>query len=1020
MAKTSSSLPVGGNLLHNTLLGLNDRDFQHLTMLEKANLEFISNKQDSLAVDGTGIKYPTVDALNNAIAAVTVPDATSTIKGKLKLTNDLGGTADAPLINVKTINSLSIKGSGDIIIDKTFVGLGNVDNTSDLNKPISTATQNALNLKENKSEKNQINGYAGLDGSGKIFSNQLPALAITDTYVVASQAAMLNLTLAETGDIAVRTDLNKTFILKGINYSILSDWQELPTPTDSVLSVFGRSGAVIANSGDYTTALVTETTNKNYQTDIQKLYNDATSSIQTQLNNRALVSQLNTNSITNNSLVTGATATDALNTLNIGLVYKKTIAQIRALSGTLPTNNFYTTDIRQEGEWYYDASDVVSADNTGTVLVTSDGKRIKRIYENKTVNIEWFGAIGDGYTDNTSFIQSAINTGKKIFVPEGIYIASNITLLNNSSLSGLGEKSILKFKTGSTGYMLNGDLVGGISLEKISLYGADDIEYQTVSSIGTRAGIYLNTNAPKSKITNCKIYGFSAIGVGYNGTVTSKDNKSIDISNCNFLSNYCAVSTAPSGVNHYTTVSGGAGGEYSNIIGSSFYLNRYAVVASAGNTNITGNVISNNGYGIYTTSVSNVGHGNIVSNLINHSTVNSIEMVDNIIGHLISGNSIYSGNIVFTNCTGIIFSSNQISVTGITISGTGFHNFSDNFYFLDPVISGGLTNCLFSNNFSKTTNNFVANDSFVGKITSGYIPRSNSVGRFVNANIYDDGSNIGVGTINPIGKLTIATGTDPTTSISAQVSGTVSMSNNGTGVSLPVISSKSNSSIGMYLIGATADIHAGSTDFQINVRETDNTDFTTLTSSAFKFSRFSTTLVDILRNGNTTFAGNLSAPLFTGTATLTGVPTAPTPTAGTNTTQIATTAFVQNAVSAGASGSTYTPTFSSLTNISSPVDGLTSSYIKVGNIVTVTIMLSCTVTVANTFSSINVTLPINRANVTGAVQIGSCSIQDTAQTTQGSSGVASSTSVNMVSLSLKPLLSGSARLTAQITYNVLQ
>ena len=30
-----------------------------------------------------------------------------------------------------------------------MVGLGNVDNTSDLNKPISTATQSALNLKQN-------------------------------------------------------------------------------------------------------------------------------------------------------------------------------------------------------------------------------------------------------------------------------------------------------------------------------------------------------------------------------------------------------------------------------------------------------------------------------------------------------------------------------------------------------------------------------------------------------------------------------------------------------------------------------------------------------------------------------------------------------------------------------------------------------------------------------------------------------------------------------------------------------
>lgn len=35
---------------------------------------------------------------------------------------------------------------------KADVGLGNVDNTSDANKPISTATQSALNLKANASD----------------------------------------------------------------------------------------------------------------------------------------------------------------------------------------------------------------------------------------------------------------------------------------------------------------------------------------------------------------------------------------------------------------------------------------------------------------------------------------------------------------------------------------------------------------------------------------------------------------------------------------------------------------------------------------------------------------------------------------------------------------------------------------------------------------------------------------------------------------------------------------------------
>lgn len=51
--------------------------------------------------------------------------------------------------NIKTIEGQSLLGSGNINITASDVGLGNVDNTSDLNKPISTATQTALNAKQN-------------------------------------------------------------------------------------------------------------------------------------------------------------------------------------------------------------------------------------------------------------------------------------------------------------------------------------------------------------------------------------------------------------------------------------------------------------------------------------------------------------------------------------------------------------------------------------------------------------------------------------------------------------------------------------------------------------------------------------------------------------------------------------------------------------------------------------------------------------------------------------------------------
>jgi hypothetical protein len=112
-----------------------------------------------------------------------------------------------------------------------------------------TSNQDAVTLKYLTDQKGAVNGIASLDGSGLIPTNQLPALAITETSVVVSQAAMLALT-AQIGDVAVRTDVNKSFILTATPASTLGNWQELLTPTDAVLSVDGNTGA-ISLSGTY-------------------------------------------------------------------------------------------------------------------------------------------------------------------------------------------------------------------------------------------------------------------------------------------------------------------------------------------------------------------------------------------------------------------------------------------------------------------------------------------------------------------------------------------------------------------------------------------------------------------------------------------------------------------------------------------------------------------------------------------------------------------------------------------------
>ena len=112
-----------------------------------------------------------------------------------------------------------------------------------------TNAQDAVTLNYITTQKGAVSGIASLDGSGLIPTSQLPALAITTTQVVNSQANMLALT-AQTGDVAVRTDVNKSFILTASPATTLGNWQELLTPTDSVLSVDGNTGA-ISLSGTY-------------------------------------------------------------------------------------------------------------------------------------------------------------------------------------------------------------------------------------------------------------------------------------------------------------------------------------------------------------------------------------------------------------------------------------------------------------------------------------------------------------------------------------------------------------------------------------------------------------------------------------------------------------------------------------------------------------------------------------------------------------------------------------------------
>ena len=89
---------------------------------------------------------------HQALGADQVNNTSSVTGATVKAALDhLDSTKQATLVsgtNIKTIEGQSLVGAGNIDLSKSDVGLSNVDNTSDANKPISTATQTALNAKE--------------------------------------------------------------------------------------------------------------------------------------------------------------------------------------------------------------------------------------------------------------------------------------------------------------------------------------------------------------------------------------------------------------------------------------------------------------------------------------------------------------------------------------------------------------------------------------------------------------------------------------------------------------------------------------------------------------------------------------------------------------------------------------------------------------------------------------------------------------------------------------------------------
>jgi hypothetical protein len=195
------------------------------------------NSGQILSTDGSGT-YSWIDAGAGGLVADTINDGTTTVAPSQNAVFD-GLALKAPIASPTFTGTVAG-------IDKTMVGLTNVDNTSDANKPVGTATQTVLDLKESANNKST-------DGTLATNSDNLfPTEKAVKTYVdaIAASAGVADASTTAAGKIQLAGDLSGTATAPTVPSLALKAPLASPTFT-------GEPVAPTATSGTNTTQVAT-------------------------------------------------------------------------------------------------------------------------------------------------------------------------------------------------------------------------------------------------------------------------------------------------------------------------------------------------------------------------------------------------------------------------------------------------------------------------------------------------------------------------------------------------------------------------------------------------------------------------------------------------------------------------------------------------------------------------------------------------------------------------------------------
>lgn len=269
------------------------------------------------------------------------------------------------------------------------------------------------------------------------------------------------------------------------------------------------------------------------------------------------------------------------------------LSGLRAITSPSTTIKYFITDKGYEGYFLYDPSDASSTDNTGTCIVSSNGKRFKRIYTGPA-QASWFGIKADNLTDNATALNLAIQSVPWLRLDSGITLTSAAIhiLKSNFILEGYGANSILKRKdfslvngvntTDGEGMLLAiGDVGVGadnVTIRNIKLDG--NYQNQTAGLANTAGGyVVWRRSSKNTTFDNVDIIN------GYGDGLYSMSCSGLHVNNCRIKYNGWGLS-----------VSSKNGISLQGVLGSSFYgQNENDIIT---NSKIIGNHDANIAFGL--------------------------------------------------------------------------------------------------------------------------------------------------------------------------------------------------------------------------------------------------------------------------------------------------------------------------------------------------------------------------------------------------------------------------------------